>query len=44
MVGENLRSMISDENPFLAMGDWPQVRKIRLGPPGNSPMKGGVVV
>jgi len=21
--------MISDENPFLAMGDWPQARKIR---------------
>ncbi len=27
--------MISDENPFLAMGDWPQARKIRLGAAGT---------
>jgi len=27
--------MISDENPFLAMGDWPQARKIRLGTGGK---------
>jgi len=23
--------MVSDENPFQAMSDWPQARKIRLG-------------
>jgi hypothetical protein len=23
--------MVSDENPFQAMRDWPQARKIRLG-------------
>ncbi len=32
--------MISDENPFLAMGDWPQARKIRLGAAGIFTLNG----